>query len=470
MIVLPRALAAFGTGLILLLAFFGLRAAEAHALQTGLSDTLLRDRDPDQRDLWLDRAEAAGAGFVRINVRWSDVVDKRPSRPADPQDPSYDFTAVDAGVRGARSRGMQVILTVFKAPEWAEGPNRPASADAGTWKPDRREFGRFSRALAERYSGRTPGLPRVRFFEAWNEPNLSQYLAPQRVGRRIVSPGIYRGLVQAMYGAVHAVRADNRVIVGATSPYGDPYGPKRVRPVTFLSRLFCLSDGRRLRRTRCPARTPVDILSHHPINTSGGPGRSALSPDDASTPDLHRITRVLRAAERLRTIRPARRGRPLWVTEFWWKSNPPDRRDGVSPARQARWLEQSLFSFWRQGVRVAVYMQLRDRPYTHPGESGYSGTGLYFLDGRAKPALRSFRFPFVARRLRPRQVMGWSLAPRSGRLVIELRSRRGWRAVAARRVRAGQVVRLRFGLPRTRRAHALRASLGGIRSVIWRQR
>ena len=33
-------------------------------------------------------------------------------------------------------------------------------------------------AVARRYSGSFAGLPRVRMFEAWNEPNASFFLSP----------------------------------------------------------------------------------------------------------------------------------------------------------------------------------------------------------------------------------------------------------------------------------------------------
>ncbi len=47
-----------------------------------------------------------------------------------------------------------------------------------------------------------------------------------------------------------------------------------------------------------------DVLAHHPINTSGGPRRHAINSNDASSADLDRIARVLRAAERAGTVLP----------------------------------------------------------------------------------------------------------------------------------------------------------------------
>ncbi len=57
-----------------------------------------------------------------------------------------------------------------------------------------------------------------------------------------------------------------------------------------------------VRTQNCPAPVRFDVLAHHPINTSGGPRRSAINPDDASSPDLDRIVRVLRGAETAGTV------------------------------------------------------------------------------------------------------------------------------------------------------------------------
>ena len=440
--------------------------AEARGFVRGISDGLLIDPDPGTRNTWLNRARDARAGVVRLDVHWSDLTRTRPKHPSDPEDPAYDFTSLDQGVIGAKVRGMEVLLTVFHAPSWAEGPGRPAWAPVGSWKPAPKAFGEFVTALARRYSGNHRGLPRVRQFEAWNEPNLSDYLTPQRIGRKVTSPGLYRRLANSMYRAVHRVHRDNVVVVGATGPYGDPSGRKRIRPVEFLRRLFCLKDRKRLRRDRCRARVHLDVLSHHPINTSGGPDRSALSPDDASTPDLGRVIRVLRAAERRKTVLPNGR-RQVWVTEFWWKSNPPDLRDGVSPIRQARRIEEALHSFWAQGARVAIYFLISDRPYIKGGGPSFAGIGLYYANGRPKPGFRAFRFPFVVRRLGRRTITVWMIPPRAGTMRIEVKQGRRWRTVAVRKVRSGRVLQIRFRQASVARARALRARVGQARSVVW---
>ncbi len=116
-----------------------------------------------------------------------------------------------------------------------------------------------------------------------------------------------------------------------------------------------------------PARR-FDVLAHHPIdNTGGGPLKSGPSPKDVSTPDLGRLVNVLRAAERVGTTLPG--SHPVWVTEFWWDSNPPNPV-GAPLGVQARWIEQSLYLFWKAGARRGGQLQVGDinaRPDVHAG-------------------------------------------------------------------------------------------------------
>ena len=362
------------------------------------------------------------------------------------------------------------MLTVYAAPAWAEAPGRPGAVPPGAWRPRPGAFGAFGRALARRYDGSFPdplrpgaSLPRVGLYEAWNEPNLDTYLAPQWVGRRSAGPALYHALLDRFYAAVKGEQPRARVIAGALAPFGDPPGGKRTPPVRFLRDLLCLRGGR-LAPVKCPHPARFDVLSDHPIAV-GSPTESASSPLDVTTPDLGRLTRVLRVAERSGRALPRAR-KPLWVTEFWHDSDPPDPH-GVPLYRQARWYEQDLYEFWRQGARAAIELQLRDSP---PGK-GYRFTmqsGAYFLNGAPKPSRTAFRFPFVARRVGPAAVLAWGIAPRPGRVLIQARRGGRWRTLAAARARGRSrpfTARLRL-----RGAAQLRARLGPETSLTWRQR
>ena len=81
----------------------------------------------------------------------------------------------------------------------------------------------FSGAVATRYSGGFGGLPRVRHFQIWNEPNLSFWPSPQREGEREVSPDYYRKMLNSAYAAIKGVHADNQVVTAGTAPFGDTW-------------------------------------------------------------------------------------------------------------------------------------------------------------------------------------------------------------------------------------------------------
>ncbi len=249
---------------------------------------------------WLDETVRSKSEVALYFVCWGCVTPTKPADPRNPADPAYDFTDTDAAVRNATSRGLDVVLTVTHVPEWAEGPNKPRSALAGTWKPDPGAFGDFAAALARRYSGTfaTAGgpLPAVTYFEAWSEPNLTHLLSPQFKGKKPVGVERYRKMLNAFYEGVHAVNPQARVVAPGLAPYGDdPPNSDRTRPLLFLRKLLCLKDqGRRLAAAKCPDPAHFDILSHHPINLSGGPHTGAVHPDDVSTPDVKRMVRALR--------------------------------------------------------------------------------------------------------------------------------------------------------------------------------
>ena len=451
-----------GYGLVFALATAGVLALSSPAsagFETGFAGETYESTSATTREAVFDQTVAAGSSVVRLGVDWAGLTRQQPAAPADPADPAYDFSTLDAAVADAGDRGLDVLLTVSHAPAFAEGEGRPASASPGTWKPDPTAFGDFARALAERYSGRFADLPRVRYFQAWNEPNLVNFLAPQYEGGSAVAADHYAAMLNAFYDQVKAANSDNVVVTGGTAPYGDPAGGNRTRPLIFLRDLACL-NSRLKKRGNCGLRARFDVLAHHPINTSGGPTVHALNPNDASTADFREVVKTLRAAERAGTL--GTRGRhAAWATEIWWESNPPDKRDGVPLLRHARWLEQALYILWKQGARVVINLRLVDGE-PQP-EFPHNASGVSFQDGAHKPAFTAWRFPFVVTRRTSETVRAWGKAPTGGRLVIEATSGSRWRRVKSVQVDAGAV----FNVSAQTRADRLRARLGAETSLVW---
>ncbi len=421
----------------------GPAAAAARPFTTAVVDDAFLGSDADTA---YERARSAGASAVRIVVLWSRVAPERPLNPADPGDPAYRWDDVDRAIRLADQNGLQPIVDLVNAPRWAAatGPN-PAEA------PDPVEFGRFAKAAAARYSGSVAGLPRVRYWQAWNEPNLELYLKPQYVGTTPFSPGWYRGMVNQFAEAVKSIHTDNLVIAGGTAPFGHDVN---MAPLRFMRDLLCLSPS--LEPT-CKETIHLDIWAHHPY-TSGGPTHHANSPSDVSLGDLPEMRRVLVAAVKAGNI-VSSRPVEFWVTEFSWDTNPPDPK-AVPIQLQARWVAEALYRMWSAGVSLVTWFTLRDEPL----DLSFYQSGLFFrgtslATARPKPAFTAFRFPVVGIPIR-HGFLVWGRSPSGtpGSVIVEQSFKGGWNRLAILRTDRFGIFQKSFKRPATGR---VRAQLAG---------
>lgn len=441
------------TGCAILLVVLVAAAPRARAapapLALGLNDPVAFQGDlgPADLALELDRARQGGASLIRLGVSWRLVDTSAPADRAQARDPDwagYRWDPVDSEVRAVTAAGMQPLLVAGSAPDWFEGPSRPPASQAppGAWRPSAEAFGDFAHALAARYDGTHRDaagalLPRVRYLQAWNEPNLSEFLDPQSQapGRTPVSPTLYRGLLNAFAREAKAVRADDVVLSAGLGPFGD-YPPFRLGgrtpPVAFARSLLCVSaSGSRARR--CPH------LSFDAFATHAFPGEDPRR-DPVNAEDLRlrvgKVTSALRLAARAGTISARQAGR-VWMTELSWDGGP----GGPSYASQARFLQLGLYMLWREGVDAVLWYNLRDRAEAMFTQlSGLFARGATVAADQPKPAYAAFRFPFVAVRSNG-AVRAWGRAPASAPPVVVEQDdgRGGWRRLARFDVGSGRV-------------------------------
>ena len=442
---------------MLMLALAGQASANRTQETIVQDDRLLLSSGPAVRDHALDTIRALGADSIHTLVFWGRVApgDSSNHKPrhfnaADPADyPPRAWDAYDDLVRGARGRGLQVLMTPTGAiPAWASRCHGSLALRQDC-RPSPHEFGMFVAALAKRYSGRYHDenqgggpLPRVTRWSVWNEPNQGGWLKPQytrRHGRVLpASPYIYRGLVRA---AVRSLRryghARDRILLGETAPLGRTTGRLLTRPVSpgiFYRELFCLNRrGQRLRgraarlRPGCRhfRRFRVSGVSHHPYTRGGWDAPGSHPRRDWIT--VSTIGRLVRILDRAGSRRRIRRGAPVYYTELGYQTRPPDRL-GVSLSRQARYINQSNWLAYRtRRVRSTAQYELFDEPAL-----AAFNTGLYFKGGRAKPALRAFRMPLWVRSRRRITLFGQVRPAARGDIVrIEFRRRHGhYRTIA----------------------------------------
>ena len=313
-------------------------------------------------------------------------------------------------------------------------------------------------------------LPRVEYYEAWNEPNLHTYITPQFRGRKNVAAGIYVRMLNAFYEEVKAVDPTMKVVTGGTAPYGDPPSSEahKTGPLRFYRELLCLSP--KLRKAGCAAgqKAKFDIIAHHPINREDPPTAHAQNRDDVEVADFGELRKTLRKAEKLKTT--GTKGRHgLWANEVWWQTDPPDKGEGVSNKTHARWTQQAIYLLWKQGASNVSFLQFRDAKY-QPGEYTLDTyqTGIYTYGGKRKPTATAVSFPFVTDRRGGKNLLAWGRPPKSGKLTIEVKRKgRGFRKLTTVRVKEGRVFTKRLRLSGRQE---LRARVGGKRSLVWSQR
>ncbi len=393
-------------------------------------------------DLAFTRARAARASFIRIGAAWSQIASKQPAPGSDARDPAnpvYDWSVLDATVAHTRASKMTPIVDIVGAPQWAWGRTSSSEPGKGTIRPSLTALAAFTAAMTERYSGRTSGLPWVRYWELWNEPNLSSYLRPQLEAGRVVSASWYRAMTNVFYKAVHAAHGRNAVIAGGLSPFTVDNGSYvGVGPLRFMRELLCMSADDHPRPT-CARKTQFDIWAHHPY-TSGGPTHSAANPDDASLGDLPEMKRLLDAAVRAQHVVSKQKVR-FWVDEFSWDSQPGDPK-GVPARLHARWVSEALYRMWQSGVSMVTWFNLRDDSFDPGG--GFCQCGLYERNPLSmqkdppKLSLEAFRFPFVAFTRKDGTVSFWGRTPDSNALPLAVEQEVGSRWVIVGSAVAGK--------------------------------
>jgi hypothetical protein len=412
------------------------QAAQANHTQRSIfqdDQLLLYSSTPTVRHT-LATLQSLGVQELRITVKWSAIApDPDATRiPAgfDPIDP-FDYPAsawrpYDRVVQlAARARIAVDFNLTAPAPLWATAAGAPNLVAADHWLPSPHAFLQFAYAVGRRYSGALPGIPRVRIWSVWNEPNQPGWLAPQwwRIGRTQLpsAPAAYRQYVEAAFlglaGAGHTVLRDT-ILIGELAPEGSeqPGFYTAMTPIPFLRALYCVGPrGEPLRGAAaallgCPASGSrgafvaanlglfyASGFAEHPYDFFAAPQRSASDPNFVPIADLGRLERALDATFETYGVH---RRIPLYLTEYGYQTDPPDPFQIVTPAEQAAYLNGADYIAWRdRRVRSVAQFLLRDSlpstVYRNPDPRHWDTfqTGLEYADGRRKPAFAAYRMP-----------------------------------------------------------------------------
>jgi hypothetical protein len=379
-----------------------------------------------------DKAVAAwaaqGVDVVRIFAQW-DKVSPSPSAHKRPTGKAYNFSKIDAAVDRVRAAGMQPMLTLTgPGPVWGmQDPSRGSRR----YRPSPASYAEFADAAAVHFAGR------VHSYILWNEPNLAYFLAPQssctKTACSPVAPNVYRDLVNAAAPAIRAVDPSATVLVGALAPRGSTYHGANagLHPLAFLRAMGCVDARyRKVRSGACAHFKAVQAtaLAYHPHSVTYSPTRPFPNADDANLASLSRVESTL---DRLRHAGRLRVGSGIWLDEYGYQTNPPDKYLGVSAATQDRWLQEGAYRAASNGrVKLLTQYVWTDEP-TNASGSGWQ-SGLLFANGKAKPALAHFPDPFYLDA--PRSRLWGQVRPGGAHPVLVQRRPRGssvWSTVAS---------------------------------------
>jgi Glycosyl hydrolase family 1 len=366
-------------------------ASASRNVQYGIQDDAWLADGPGTLDHRLDVVQKLGVSIVRYSLHWDQVAPTKPARALASTDPAYRWETADTVLNGLHERGIEPLVTLYGAPAWANGGRKPNAPPKSS-----RTFADFAYAAAKRY-------PFVHKWTIWNEPNQNLYLAG-------TSPRLYvNTLLNPGYAAIH--RANRRALVagGVTAPRGNSGG---YGPLAWV-------------RGLAAAHAKLDAYAHNPYPTR--PRETPLLGacgycDVISMANLGRLSRQ---------VQHYLGRKPIWLTEYGYQTNPPDRF-GVAPTLQATYVgEAAMRAYQLSGVSLLIQYLLKDEPYLDRFQ-----TGLFDVHGVPKPAYSAFRFPLAQVRRSGSQTALWGqIRPGKGSRTyrMEVSNGRKWRWVGPNR-------------------------------------
>ena len=386
-------------------------ARPAHAasgVQYGLTDDAWLVDGPGTLSARLAQLQTLGVQIVRFTLNWNQIATARPAAAASPNDPAYDWSSADTIIDGLRTHGIGVLLQLLGTPSWANG-GHPANYAPS----NRTDFRNFAHAAALRY-------PWVKRWLIWNEPNQGRWLKP-------TVPSVYvTRLLNPAYAAIHAAIPGAQVGGGATAPRAATGG---MSPVAWIAGMHAAHA-----RLDAYAHNPYPLDPRHETPFTGGCSYCS--------------TLTMATVNRLESLVAHDFGRArIWLTEYGYQTNPPDRILGVTRTLQARYVGEGDYQAYRTPrVDMLIQYLYRDEPDVARFQSG-----LVTLGGSRKPAYAAFQLPLAEAGRTGSTVSLWGQlrAAVSGSTArLERKVGTHWSTIATLHAGAGDYVRWRGTLAR----------------------
>ena len=269
------------------------------------------------RDFIVSKTLDAGFNWLKQQVEWSQTepIEKG----------GYDWRELDKVVAAVSSAGLNLMLSVVRAPGWAlgDGAHGPPA--------DPQDFEDFMQVISTRYRGA------VQAYELWNEANLSREWGYGRV-----NAGEFVELLLAGRRGVKAGDPAAVTVGGALTPAGDVDIPDQqvqaVDDVSFLRRMYEYNDG--------IVRDGFDAWGIHPGGFNNAPRQEIGSPRGGGW-NGHASFYFQRFTQHRAVMEEFGDGaKPIWITEFGWSTANQDPSYGYgvdnSEADQAEFLVDAI--------------------------------------------------------------------------------------------------------------------------------
>ena len=370
---------AFAVG-VLALAFTA-SSASAGKLQTGFLDPGALSRGAPFEippAVSMPAVQGAGARIVRFYLYWANASPTKPDNIANPNDSNYHWdSGLQANIDRAQSNDLEVMLTIRTAPDWAE---RGGHSPRGTHNPDPGYLKKFARAAALHYESD------VHIWGVWNEPNYKTFLSPQYKRGKLVSPAMYRKLLNAAASSIHAVergqqgrcRRDRAVLALGQQRQADRARPAALPAQAALRRQvgpFDVQDERARGHLRHPS---VHVRQRLPSRVQRE-RRLLRRPAAVEDADQGRVEgEAHHESKRRSRRRPLDHRVQLGLKPIDPKAVPKDLH--------ARWTAEALYRTWKLGIGTLLWGQLRDYEISTDKFFGQYQSGLYYCD--ATPTLK----------------------------------------------------------------------------------
>jgi hypothetical protein len=301
---------------------------------------------------WRDALGAMRPAYYRLLVDWAAI---QPSAAVPPDLAQYQggcsrtvapclpYSGLTEQLQALASRqregGWQAEVVILNTPRWAAAPAggcEKAGTQANARPPSQTGLAAYAQLVKAILATAQQTGAELRFWSAWNEPNLPAFLSPQRATCDARSPSLapaaYAGIVRTLQQALAEVPGDHEIVLGETAGLLDD--------TSYLTSVQSFIAG-----------LPRDVVCASTVWSQHG---YVGGPDPVPA-----VVRALKA-------RGCGRPFTVWITETG--VGPTPKRLSAAhavkgPRRGCLALHRRLVTWWRdRAVTVAFQYELRSDP------------------------------------------------------------------------------------------------------------